>query len=414
MNIIKDVDVDISKLTFETLGKVRAYLKKLIDNGGSDLHVKSNGVIRARINGKITIFSGSIFTKDDGMTLAKEVLRSRYNELIEFKEVDLVYQFDELNRFRVNIFFQTDGPSFVFRVIPMIIPSIDEMGYPDMVKEFTDEERGLILVTGATGSGKSTTLAAMIHEINAKQQKHIITIEDPIEFVHKDKKCILNQRSLGQDTLSFDRALRAALREDPDIILVGEMRDRETVELALHAADTGHLVFSTLHTIDAKETINRIIAMFPNDEQNRVRLSLSGVLKGIISQRLIPKTKKDEAGKIIFDKETKKPMESGRSAAMEILVKTPTIEKLIHENRDYEIKDAIEKGREHYKSQSFDQHILDLYDSGIITKERALDYATSASDLELKMNGLNSGKSDMRRDGVTRDTNNEDIFELKS
>lgn len=414
MNIIKDVDVDISKLTFETLGKVRAYLKKLIDNGGSDLHVKSNGVIRARINGKITIFSGSIFTKDDGMTLAKEVLRSRYNELIEFKEVDLVYQFDELNRFRVNIFFQTDGPSFVFRVIPMVIPSIDEMGYPDMVKEFTDEERGLILVTGATGSGKSTTLAAMIHEINAKQQKHIITIEDPIEFVHKDKKCILNQRSLGQDTLSFDRALRAALREDPDIILVGEMRDRETVELALHAADTGHLVFSTLHTIDAKETINRIIAMFPNDEQNRVRLSLSGVLKGIISQRLIPKTKKDEAGKIIFDKETKKPMESGRSAAMEILVKTPTIEKLIHENRDYEIKDAIEKGREHYKSQSFDQHILDLYDSGIITKERALDYATSASDLELKMNGLNSGKSDMRRDGVTRDTNNEDIFELKS
>ena len=156
-------EVDVSKLTFETLKKIRAYLKKLIDNGGSDLHVKSNGVIRARINGKITIFSGSIFTRDDGMTLAKEILRGRYHELIEFKEVDLVYQFDELNRFRVNVFFQTDGPSFVFRVIPMIIPSIDDMGYPDMVKEFTNEERGLILVTGATGSGKSTTLAAMIH-----------------------------------------------------------------------------------------------------------------------------------------------------------------------------------------------------------------------------------------------------------
>jgi len=414
MNLMKDSEVDVSKLTFETLGKIRAYLKKLIDNGGSDLHVKSNGVIRARINGKITIFSGSIFTKDDGMTLAKEVLRSRYHELIEFKEVDLVYQFDELNRFRVNVFFQTDGPSFVFRVIPMLIPSIEEMGYPDMVKEFTEEERGLILVTGATGSGKSTTLAAMIHEINMKQQKHIITIEDPIEFVHKDKKCILNQRSLGQDTLSFDRALRAALREDPDIILVGEMRDRETVELALHAADTGHLVFSTLHTIDAKETINRIIAMFPNDEQNRVRLSLSGVLKGIISQRLIPKIKRNEDGKIILDKETRKPMEAGRVAAMEILVKTPTVEKLIHENRDYEIKDAIEKGREHYKSQSFDQHILDIYNLGLITKDRAMDFATSASDLELKMSGLNTGKGDMRKSGIAPKVTDEDIFELKT
>ena len=414
MNIIKDNELDISKLTFETLKKIKAYLKKLITNGGSDLHVKSNGVIRARINGKIVIFSGSIFTKEDGMTLAKEILRGRYYELIENKEVDLVYQFDELNRFRVNIFFQTDGPSFVFRVIPMIIPSIDEMGYPKMVKEFTNEERGLILVTGATGSGKSTTLAAMIHEINLNQQKHIITIEDPIEFVHKDKKCILNQRSLGQDTLSFDRALRAALREDPDIILVGEMRDRETVELALHAADTGHLVFSTLHTIDAKETINRIIAMFPNDEQNRVRMSLAGVLKGIISQRLIPKIKKNEAGVILLDKETNKAMETGRVAAMEILVKTPMVEKLIHENRDYEIKDAIEKGSKHYNSQSFDQHILKIYNAGLITKERAMDFATSASDLELKMSGLNTGENEMSNSGVSPTVTDDDIFELKT
>ena len=235
----------------------------------------------------------------------------------------------------------------------------------------------------------------MIHEINMHQQKHIITIEDPIEFVHKDKKCILNQRSLGQDTLSFDRALRASLREDPDIILVGEMRDRETVELALHAADTGHLVFSTLHTIDAKETINRIIAMFPVDEQNRVRLSLAGVLKGIISQRLIP---------TIDDK---------RAAAFEILVKTPTIEKLINENRDYEIRSAIEKGREHYKSQSFDQHILDIYNSGIISKDKAKDYATSASDLELKMSGLNTGKASKDDEKEDLSKVNEDIFELK-
>ncbi|MCK9453997.1 type IV pilus twitching motility protein PilT, partial [Sulfurimonas sp.] len=264
---------------------------------------------------------------------------------------------------------------------------------------FTKESRGLILVTGTTGSGKSTTLAAMIHEINITQKKHIITIEDPIEFVHKDRGCIINQRSVGQDTLSFDRALRAALREDPDIILVGEMRDRETIELALHAADTGHLVFSTLHTVDAKETINRIIAIFPNEEQNRVRLSLASVLKGVISQRLIP-TKEDK-----------------RIAAMEILVKTPTIEKLILENRDYEIKEAIEKGREHYKSQSFDQHILDIYNAGIITRERAKDYATSASDLELKMNGFNSANAAKYLDKSERDsggkTVDEDVFDLK-
>ncbi|MGE4395916.1 MAG: type IV pilus twitching motility protein PilT [Sulfurimonas sp.] len=392
-------EVDVSQLTFEQIKKIRAYLKKLIENGGSDLHVKSNGVIRARINGTIVPFSGSIFSYDDAMTLAKEILRGRYAELVENKEVDLVYQFDERNRFRVNIFFQTDGPSFVFRVIPMTIPTIDEMKYPEMIRTFTKETRGLILVTGTTGSGKSTTLAAMVHEINTTQKKHIITIEDPIEFVHKDRGCIINQRSVGQDTLTFDRALRAALREDPDIILVGEMRDRETIELALHAADTGHLVFSTLHTLDAKETINRIIAIFPNEEQNRVRLSLAGVLKGVISQRLIP-TKEDK-----------------RIAAMEILVKTPTIEKLILENRDYEIKEAIEKGREHYKSQSFDQHILDIYNAGIITKERAKDYATSASDLELKMSGLNSGNAadvlkKAERNGNARSID-EDVFDLK-
>lgn len=393
-------EVDISQLTFEQIKKIREYLKKLIENGGSDLHVKSNGVIRARINGTIVPFSGSIFSYDDAMSLAKEILRGRYAELVENKDVDLVYQFDERNRFRVNIFFQTDGPSFVFRVIPMAIPTIDQMNFPETIRAFTKESRGLILVTGTTGSGKSTTLAAMIHEINTTQKKHIITIEDPIEFVHKDKGCIINQRSVGQDTLSFDRALRAALREDPDIILVGEMRDRETIELALHAADTGHLVFSTLHTIDAKETINRIIAIFPNEEQNRVRLSLAGVLKGVISQRLIP---------TIDDK---------RVAAMEILVKTPTIEKLILENRDYEIKEAIEKGREHYKSQSFDQHILDIYNSGVITKERAKDYATSAADLELKMSGLNTSKpSELASNGEKKEKYkkvvDEDVFDLK-
>jgi len=386
--------VDVSQLTFETLKKIRAYLKKMIEMGGSDLHIKANSVIRARINGEIVQFSGSVFAKDEALTFAKELLRSRFSEFVEKKEIDLVYPFDERNRFRVNVFFQMDGVSAVFRVIPVKIPSFDELNFPEVLRSFTQKERGLVLVTGVTGSGKSTTLASLINEINLTKKKHIITIEDPIEFVHKDRGCIINQRSVGQDTLSFGGALRSALREDPDIILVGEMRDRETINLALHAADTGHLVFSTLHTVDAKETINRIISTFPPEEQNRVRVSLAGVLQGVISQRLIP------------------TLDNKRRAAMEVLVRTPTIEKLIMENRDYEIKDAIEKGRDHYKSQSFDQHILDLYYEGLISKEKAKENATSASDMELRMSGLSDSISPTGSPSVESEKN-DDIFDLK-
>ncbi|HIP20298.1 MAG TPA: PilT/PilU family type 4a pilus ATPase, partial [Sulfurimonas sp.] len=334
----------------------------------------------------------------DAMTFAKELLKGRFAEFVEQKELDLVYPFDENNRFRVNIFFQMDGISAVFRVIPVKIPSFEELHLPDIVKSFTKRDRGLVLVTGVTGSGKSTTLAALINEINLTRKQHIITIEDPIEFVHKDRNCIINQRSVGQDTLSFGSALRAALREDPDIILVGEMRDKETINLALHAADTGHLVFSTLHTIDAKETINRIIGQFPPEEQNRVRLSVAGVLQGVISQRLV------------------QTIDGGRRAAMEVLVRTPRIEKLIMENRDYEIRDTIEAGKEHYKSQSFDQSILDLYNDGIISKEQALKNATSASDLELKISGLSSGKASDQSaisESIQIDHDDSDIFDLK-
>jgi len=393
-------EVDVSRLTFEQLKKIRAYLKKMIEVGGSDLHIKANSVIRARINGNIVQFGGGIFSKEDAITFAKELLKGRYAEFVEKKEIDLVYPFDENNRFRVNVFFQMDGVSAVFRVIPVQIPTFDELHLPEVIKKFTQIERGLVLVTGVTGSGKSTTLAALINEINKTKKKHIITIEDPIEFVHKDRGCIVNQRSVGQDTLSFGTALRASLREDPDIILVGEMRDKETINLALHAADTGHLVFSTLHTIDAKETINRIIAQFPTDEQNRVRLSVAGVIQGVVSQRLIP------------------TIDGGRRAAMEIMLRTPTIEKLIMENRDYEIRDAIEAGHDHYKSQSFDQSILALYQDGVISKEQAMENATSASDLELKISGLSSGKiTSVPQDGDEKQEaapiNEEDIFDLK-
>ena len=332
--------------------------------------------------------------EEDALTFAKELLRGRFNEFVKNKELDLVYPYDEKTRFRVNIFFQMDGVSAVFRVIPVKILSIDDLQLPHVVRKFTEVDRGLVLVTGVTGSGKSTTLAAIINEINWKKRKHIITIEDPIEFVHKDRKCIVNQRSIGQDTHNFSSALRAALRQDPDIILVGEMRDLETIEIALHAADTGHLVFSTLHTLDAKETINRIISMFPGEEQNRVRLTMSSVLQGIVSQRLIP------------------TLDGKRTAAVEVLVRSPRIEQLIMEGRDVEIKDAIEEGKDIYGSQSFDQGILDLYLEKKISKEEAFVYATSASDLKLKMEGLASTMTkEVVQEGEEPDEKEERVFE---
>jgi len=389
--------IDINNLTFEQLNKIRAYLKKLIEVGGSDLHIKANSTVRARINGKIVPFSGGFLSKEDAMTFAKELLRGEFGRFVKNKEIDTTYVYDEKTRFRVNVFFQMEGVSAVFRVIPMKIPTIEELKFPDIIKRFVNLERGLILVTGVTGSGKSTTLASIINAINLSQAKHIITIEDPIEFVHKDKKCIINQRSVGHDTLSFSNALKGALREDPDIILVGEMRDIETMKLALHAADTGHLVFSTLHTLDAKETINRIISQFPPEEQNSVRLSLANILEGVISQRLVP------------------TIEGGRRAAMEVLVRTPLIEKLIMENKDYEIKDAIEKGKGVYHSQSFDQHLFDLFNEGIIDEQIALSFATSASDMKLRMSGIGTGNAaeveSSTQEEITLD--DKDIFDLK-
>ncbi len=393
-----DYSIDVSKLTFEMLKKIRVYLKRLIDAGGSDLHVKANSSVRARINGDIVPLSGEILSHDDALVFAKELLRGRFVELVEHKELDLVYPFDDFTRFRVNIFFQTDGISAVFRLIPVKIMSIDELKLPKIVHKFTEAERGLVLVTGVTGSGKSTTLAALINEINWSQRKHIITIEDPIEFIHKDRKCIVNQRSVGQDTLSFANALRASLREDPDIILVGEMRDLETMEIALHAADTGHLVFSTLHTLDAKETINRIISTFPTGEQNRIRLTFGAVIQGVISQRLIP------------------TVDSKRVAALEVLLRTSHIQQLILESRDDEIVDAIYDGKEIYGSQTFDQAILDLYKAGIVSQEKAFEFATSPADLKLKMEGLeeNARLNDKDKKSLKgKEYSQSEIFDLK-
>jgi len=343
------------------------YLNALIKYSGSDLHIKSGSIIRARIQGKLVSLESPRLDRDNVMTLLKELLRSRFDEFVKNKEIDFTYKLNEDYRFRGNAFFQIDGPSVVFRAIPNNIPTIESLKLPSVVHNFAEVERGLVLVTGVTGSGKSTTLAAMINELNEKKAKHIITIEDPVEFVHKDKKCLINQRSLGEDTLSFSRALRAALREDPDIILVGEMRDRETIEIALHAAETGHLVFSTLHTLDSKETINRIIGVFPPNEQNRIRMILASVLEGVISQRLVP------------------TVDGKRTAAMEVLIKTPRIKDLILQDRDNELKDTIEEGKSTYGTQSFDQHLVDLVIEGRVKEEDALDYASSRDDFVLKL-----------------------------
>jgi len=359
------------------------FLYHMIKVDGSDLHIKSGGKIKARVQGKLVDFLDNILPKEHVFELLKDILPpQRYNEFLEKKELDFSYKLDENYRFRVNAFFQIEGPSLVFRVIPVKIPTLKDLNLPPIIKHFTEVERGLVLVTGVTGSGKSTTLAAMINEINETKPKHIITIEDPVEFVHKDKKSLINQRSLGENTLSFSNALRAALREDPDIILVGEMRDRETIEIALHAAETGHLVYSTLHTLDAKETINRIIGIFPPEEQLRIRLVLASVLQGVISQRLVP------------------TIDGKRTAAMEILVKTPRIKELIMQDRDNEIKDALEEGKKVYGTQSFDQHLIDLVISKKVSEEVAKDFATNKDDFMLKLRqmkmavGMNNNEED--------------------
>ncbi len=394
--------IDFSQYDFKLRDKINDYLKKMIAWGGSDLHVKAKSTIRARKDGKIRPFPGWIISSDESRTLAKEILKSEYSKFVEQKEFDTVHKYNVKFSFRVNFFFQKDGVSAVFRLIPTDIPSLAEYHMPEIINSFVEKERGLVLVTGATGSGKSTTLAAIIDQINRTKYKHIITIEDPIEFTHIDRNCIVNQRSVGRDTLSFKSALKAALREDPDIILVGEIRDRETVDLALHAADTGHLVFSTLHTTDAKDTINRLVSYFPSDEQHRVRVSLSNVIQGIVTQRLLPT--EDETGKI-----------TGRRAAVEVLVRTATIEKLIIEGRDGEIPDALEAGHDHYKSQTFDQSIFELYKEGVISKKTALNAATSASDLELRMSGFGSTKGISKDSTQKGDANHidEDVFDLK-
>jgi twitching motility protein PilT len=344
--------------------------------------------VRARINGQIVPVTKEKLTKEQGLELAKELCGMRFKEFVEKKSLDFTFKLNDEYRFRVNLFFQIDGVSGVFRTIPAQIPTIDSLRLPSVVRKLCKEPRGLILVTGPTGSGKTTTLASIINEINHTQKKHIITVEDPVEFVYPDNQCIINQRAIGDDALDFSTALRAALREDPDIILVGEMRDLETIETAIHAAETGHLVLSTLHTVDAKETVGRVISMFPGNEQNRIRMSMASVLRGILSQRLVRTT------------------DNKRTAAIEILVNTARIQGLIAEGREGEITDALIEGKEIYQTQSFDQALFDLYLEGRISKEEAIGNSSNPNDFKMLINNEEAKKGA----GLEDDS---DIFELK-
>lgn len=365
-------------------------LKIGLQNRASDIHIKAGLPPIYRINGKLVpLKTDKRLTPQDVSKIAFSIMNPAQKE--EFKrkfEADLAYGVPGLGRFRVNVFQQRGTLAIVFRSIPFGIPTIEELNLPKVVEKISNEERGLVLVTGTTGSGKSTTLASMIDWINSRKTKHIITIEDPIEYLFRDKKSIISQREIGMDAVGFSESLRSALRQDPDIILVGEMRDYETIETALTAAETGHLVLSTLHTLDATETVNRVVSVFPPYQQKQVRLQLASVLRAILSQRLLPRTD----GK-------------GRVPAVEVLINTAFIKELIIDpERTREIPDAIAKGHKSYGMQTFDQSLMFLYKSGLITYDEALRNATNPDDFALRVKGI-SGTSD---EAVWEDFDNSD------
>jgi twitching motility protein PilT len=351
-------------------------LKIATERKASDLHLKVGSYPVIRVSGHLLALTDlARLSQEDTIAMAFSIMSGRQKQ--KFKdhfEIDLAYSVPGLGRFRVNIFQQRGTVGLVLRVIPSKILTVEELVLPPVLKTIADERRGLILVTGTTGSGKSTSLAAMIDYINTTRTEHIMTIEDPIEFLHRDKKSLVNQREVEVDTKSFASALRSALRQDPDVILVGEMRDYETIETALNAAETGHLVLSTLHTLDATETINRIISVFPPHQQKQIRLQLAAVLKAAVSQRLMPKADGN-----------------GRVPAVEVMRTTNFIRDCV-ENKDKTklIHDAIAQGTSQYGMQTFDQSIYQLYKKDLITMEEALRRATNPDEFKLKLAGIES------------------------
>ena len=347
---------------------VHAALRHLVTAGGSDLHLKAGGPPLIRVNGELEPIPGAEqLTHDDTAGAVNAMLTdpARLQEFADDKEVDFSYAIEGVARFRVNAFHQRGHVSLVCRAIPVAIKTLDELALPPVLTELAQEERGIILLTGTTGSGKSTTLAAMIDHINTNMAKHVVTIEDPIEFLHTDKRSLINQREIGSDTHSFKRALRRVLRQDPDVILIGEMRDEETVHTALSAAETGHLVMSTIHTVDAAESVNRMIDFFPPHMHNQVRAMLAGTLKGVVSQRLVPTAT------------------GGRVAAAEIMRMTGRVRDMIMDpSQTGRLAEVIADGA-YYGMQTFDQALFAHVKSGRVTVNDAMAFATSPHDFKL-------------------------------
>ncbi|MFQ5701675.1 MAG: type IV pilus twitching motility protein PilT [Acidobacteriota bacterium] len=373
-------------------------LKTASERGASDLHLKVGSHPVIRINGElIPLVEIKRLMQEDTIAMAFSIMSGRQKQ--KFKdnfEIDIAYSVPGLGRFRCNIFQQRGTVGLVLRVIPVKIRSFQELMLPPILKTIAEERRGLILCTGTTGSGKSTTLAAIIDYVNSTRTEHIMTIEDPIEFLHRDKKSLINQREVEVDTKHFSQALRSALRQDPDVILVGEMRDYDTIETAITSAETGHLVLSTLHTLDATETVNRIISVFPPHQQKQIRLQLSGILKAVISMRLLPRVDGN-----------------GRVPAVEIMRSTGYIRDCI-ENKEKTklIRDAIASGTSQYGMQTFDQAIYNLYKHDMISLDEALRRASNPDEFKLKIQGIHStsdvAQAEMEATLQTDDFNLED------
>ena len=374
-------------------------LKVAIRGGASDIHLKSGLPPMFRVDGALVpLKNGERVQPEELQAMATAIMnpaqKARFDEN---READLAYGIPGLGRFRVNVFQQRGTIGAVFRVIPFGVKTVEQLLLPKVVESIAGENRGLVLVTGTTGSGKSTTLAAMIEQINQDRTCHIMTIEDPIEFLIRDRRSIVNQREIGVDTHSFANALRAALRQDPDVVLVGEMRDFETIETALTAAETGHLVMSTLHTLDATETINRIISVFPPYQQKQVRLQLATILKAVISQRLVPRAD----GK-------------GRVPALEVLVSTAFVRECIADkDRTKELPDVIAKGHTTYGMQTFDQSLMSLVKQGLVTYDEALNHVSNPDDFALRFRGIAStSDSDWSEFGVEEEPEKEEAKDL--
>jgi twitching motility protein PilT len=352
-------------------------IKAAVDRGASDLHIKAGDVFRARIDGKLVALTKQALTPEQTKAIALRLIpneddRQRIDRLTDY---DCSWGASGIGRFRVNILRQRSSFMIVMRVIPFEVPSFEKLRLPAVMARVSAAERGMVLVTGVTGSGKSSTMAALVNHINANVNKHIVTLENPIEFLHRDIKSSITQREIGTDTDSFKTGLRAALRQDPDVIMIGEMRDAETVDTAMKAAETGHLLMSTLHTADAQSTMMRIMAMFPPEEQDVVRVRLAESLHAVISQRLLPRAD----GK-------------GRVVAAEVMIVTPTIRDLIMDGkRINEIRDFIADGRQQYGMQTFDQHLADLVVNGDVAYDVAVAASSRPSDFELQMRTFGKG-----------------------